>query len=125
MFRVVRSGLILNLRKTFAAQVDMSSKEGNDTLQQQKGFPMVIGKSASEGIIVPGSLAGAPEWIEQLGLGSCADESDGRGLQDYSATAVAAEKVSQVCLIYDRDGYTLCAFNGRKADDLRSWFSLQ
>ena len=32
---------------------------------------------------------------------------------------------SQVGLIYDRDGYTLCAFTGRKANDLRSWCTRQ
>ena len=28
-------------------------------------------------------------------------------------------------LIYDRDGYTFRAFTGRKADDLRSWYTHQ
>ena len=32
---------------------------------------------------------------------------------------------SQVGLIYDRDGYAICAFTGAKADDLFSWNTRQ
>ena len=83
--------------------------------------------SASERMIVPRCLVGAPKWMEQLGSGICAVETDGRPyrITQPNLQYKSGRGKSQVGLIYVRDSYTFCAFIGNKADDLRSWFSRQ
>ena len=67
--------------------------------------------------------------IEQLGLGLRAVESDGRAyrITQLNLQYNSGRGESQLGLIWDRDGYTffVCAFTGRKADDLRSWYTRQ
>ena len=68
VFFVVRSVLFLNLWKVIATQVAYG------------GFSWVrsIGMPASERMIVPGCLAGAPKWIKKTGLGLRVVEANGR-----------------------------------------------
>ena len=70
---------------------------------------------------MPGCLAGAPQWIEQLGLGLCVVEAR----RDHSAQSAAQQWQRRKSgePVYVRDGYTFCASTGSKAHDFRSGYA--
>ena len=67
-------------------------------------------------------------WIEQLGLGLRAVESDGTAcrITQLNLQYNSGRGESQVNLIYDRDGYTfLCALSMGGRRTIRSWYTRQ
>ena len=52
-------------------------------------------------------------------------ETEGRAYRITQPNLQYNRGERQVGLIYDRDGYTFCAFIGESADDLRSWYTRQ
>ena len=68
----------------------------------------------------PGSLAGAPKWMKMPGTSSCVVEED-EGYYRVSqpnSRCNSGRGQSQVGFMYDCDGYTFCASNRRKANDI-------
>ena len=106
MFRVARFGLFLNLGDAFfGTRVACTNRQTEENMLQPQ--------------------AGSLSLKRQSGWKRLASKRTGEPTGSLSPICITTLAEDLVGHIYDRDGYTFCAFTQQKADHFKSWFSRQ